>query len=121
MQAFAPGRVVPAEQCRRYVVRGRVQGVWFRAGTREQAERLGLRGWVRNRRDGSVEAAAAGPAEALERFEAWLRQGPERAEVQAVEVGPYETDSRSGASSSGASSSGAGAAPALPGAGFVIR
>lgn len=93
------------------MVRGRVQGVWFRAGTREQAQRLGLRGWVRNRDDGSVEAAAAGPADALDRFEAWLRQGPERAEVQALEVRPYDADS----------SSDAGPAPALPDAGFTIR
>ena len=93
------------------MVRGRVQGVWFRAGTREQAQRLGLRGWVRNRDDGSVEAVAAGPAEALERFEAWLRQGPERAEVQALGVQPYVADS----------SSDAGIAPTLPDTGFVIR
>lgn len=60
---------------------GRVQGVGFRYFVQDRALELGLRGWVRNLPDGSVEAAAAGPPEALDRLEARLRQGPARARV----------------------------------------
>lgn len=55
-----------------------------------QARRLGLRGWVRNRRDGSVEAVVAGTAEQVERIVSWARRGPEAALVEAVEVFPAE-------------------------------
>lgn len=67
-------------------VRGRVQGVWYRASTRARAEELGLRGWVRNRRDGSVEAEAEGPDAAVDALVAWCREGPPLAEVTSVEV-----------------------------------
>jgi len=60
---------------------GRVQGVGFRYFVQDRALELGLRGWVRNLPDGSVEAAAAGPPEALRRLEALLLQGPPRARV----------------------------------------
>ena len=60
----------------RVEVRGRVQGVGFRWYARESARRLGLAGWVRNREDGAVEAAASGPAESVERFLDDLRRGP---------------------------------------------
>lgn len=66
-------------------VYGRVQGVFFRATAQEEADRLGLAGWVRNRRDGSVELVAEGPIEALERLCAWARQGPVHARVDEVE------------------------------------
>ena len=56
----------------RFIVRGKVQGVWFRASTREQAERLGLDGHARNLGDGSVEVIAIGDAEALDALERWL-------------------------------------------------
>lgn len=68
----------------RFVVRGHVQGVWFRASTREQALALGLRGMARNRDDGSVEVLAAGPADALDALERWLHAGPPLARVEAV-------------------------------------
>jgi acylphosphatase len=68
------------------VVRGRVQGVWFRASCRDEGERLGLAGWVRNCEDGSVEAAAEGPREALEEWVAWCRRGPPAARVTAVDL-----------------------------------
>jgi acylphosphatase len=71
---------------RRLVIRGRVQGVWFRESMRIEAQRLGVAGWVRNRPDGTVEAVVAGPAEALDALIAWARRGPEAAEVQRVEV-----------------------------------
>lgn len=65
----------------RFVVRGLVQGVFFRASTREQARRLGLRGHALNLANGDVEVLAAGDADALDALEAWLRVGPDRARV----------------------------------------
>ncbi|PZQ18238.1 MAG: acylphosphatase [Rhodanobacter denitrificans] len=69
---------------RRYCVTGRVQGVSFRAWTRDRALSLGLAGHARNLADGSVEVLACGGAEALAALEAWLRQGPPAARVEAV-------------------------------------
>jgi len=71
---------------RRFIVRGRVQGVNFRATAAQQALRLGLRGRIWNREDGAVEAEAVGPDDALTRFEAWLHRGPSYAEVESVEA-----------------------------------
>lgn len=68
------------------MIRGRVQGVWFRESTREEAERLGVRGWVRNAPDGSVEAVAEGPRDAVDRLVAWCRRGPSAARVEGVDV-----------------------------------
>lgn len=70
---------------RRLVIRGRVQGVWFRESMRIEAERLRLTGWVRNRMDGSVEAVVQGSAEAVEAMTRWAHRGPQAAEVHAVE------------------------------------
>jgi acylphosphatase len=66
-------------------VSGRVQGVFFRASTRERAVALGLSGWVRNLPDGRVEALFHGPREACEQALAWIRQGPPSARVAGVE------------------------------------
>lgn len=66
------------------IVTGMVQGVNFRYATRAEAMRLGLTGWVRNLRDGSVEVAAEGPRPALEALLQFLHHGPPAAEVQAV-------------------------------------
>jgi acylphosphatase len=66
------------------LVQGRVQGVWFRASCRDQAQRLGLRGRAVNRADGSVEVWAYGPPEALQALRSWLQQGPPQAEVTAL-------------------------------------
>lgn len=71
---------------RRVIVRGRVQGVWFRGATREAALRAGVAGWVRNRPDGSVEAALEGPAAAVERVLTFCREGPPAARVDEVRV-----------------------------------
>ena len=71
---------------RRLVVRGRVQGVFFRASMRMEAEAAGVTGWVRNRRDGTVEALVQGPADAVDAITRWARRGPDTAEVEAVEV-----------------------------------
>jgi acylphosphatase len=67
-------------------VRGRVQGVWFRASTQREAERLGLSGWVKNRSDGSVEICAEGEEEPLKELIAWAHKGPSAALVEKVEV-----------------------------------
>ncbi|MDH3263199.1 MAG: acylphosphatase [Paracoccaceae bacterium] len=75
-----------AEVAKRVRVTGRVQGVWFRAWTRERAEALGLRGWVRNEADGSVAALIAGPEAAVARMLGELGQGPPAAAVARVEA-----------------------------------
>ncbi len=76
----------------RLVVRGRVQGVWFRAWTVKTARSLGLDGWVRNRADGNVEILAAGPASALDALVAACRQGPPMAHVDEIERRPAVWD-----------------------------
>ncbi|MGH8157185.1 MAG: acylphosphatase [Rhodanobacter sp.] len=68
----------------RFIVSGRVQGVFYRASTREQALALGLAGHARNLPDGRVEVLASGPADALVALEHWLRRGPPAARVEAV-------------------------------------
>ena len=74
----------------RFLVSGRVQGVWFRAATRERALALQLQGLARNLRDGSVEVLATGADENLDALEKWLWQGPPLAKVSAVQRQPLE-------------------------------
>jgi acylphosphatase len=71
---------------RHFVVNGRVQGVGFRYFAHEAAAREGIHGWVRNLPDGGVEAVAEGDAEAVERFERALRQGPRGSRVDHVDA-----------------------------------
>ena len=80
-------------------IRGRVQGVAYRAYAREEGRRLGLQGWVRNRDDGSVELVAEGPRDCLEEMLLWCRRGPRFARVDSIDcdweepgedVGPFE-------------------------------
>lgn len=71
---------------RRIIVTGCVQDVWFRGWTIDQAEALGLSGWVRNRRDSSVEILAEGPDEALAELVRRCQQGPSEAQVERVDV-----------------------------------
>lgn len=68
----------------RFIVSGKVQGVFYRANTREQALMLGLAGYARNRIDGCVEVLASGSEPALEALEHWLRKGPPKASVDRV-------------------------------------
>ena len=82
---------------RRIEVHGRVQGVFFRVSTRDEAERLGLVGWVRNARDGSVEVWAEGRADAVRQLETWIEDGgPPQARVERIQrddvpIGQYES------------------------------
>ncbi len=85
-----------------FIVSGRVQGVWFRASTRDQALALGLRGSARNLPDGRVDVLAVGDAAAIDALEAWLRKGPPLASVAELERLPAREDE-------------------LPDDGFVIR
>ena len=71
---------------RRAIVRGKVQGVWYRGWTVDQATELGLDGWVRNRLDGSVEWVASGPADKIEMLIERSRNGPPAARVDSVDV-----------------------------------
>ncbi len=76
-----------AEQItRRCFVSGKVQGVWYRAKTQEKAKALGVTGWAKNLPDGRVEVLASGERDKVEALCAWLWQGPELAEVTAVDV-----------------------------------
>ena len=70
----------------RALVRGRVQGVWYRASTAERASELGVKGHARNLADGSVEVLAVGKSEAVEALLAWLREGPPMARVDDVSI-----------------------------------
>jgi acylphosphatase len=65
-------------------IEGTVQGVGYRYALQREAVRLGLTGWVRNRRDGSVESVAQGTAQALDALTAWARRGPPAARVTGV-------------------------------------
>ncbi len=65
---------------------GRVQGVFFRESMKEEAKRIGVFGWVRNRKDGTVEAFIQGEAALVEAMVGWARLGPPRAKVERVEV-----------------------------------
>ena len=69
----------------RFLVAGRVQGVWFRAATRERALALELRGFARNLPDGGVEVVATGAGDSIDALETWLWQGPPLAKVSSVQ------------------------------------
>jgi acylphosphatase len=75
-----------AVEAKRYIVRGRVQGVGFRWFVEREAHLLGVAGWVRNNHDGSVEVLAQGTRDQLSGLHSHLREGPRAARVDAVEV-----------------------------------
>lgn len=74
--------------CMRYRVSGKVQGVFFRASTRFEAERLKLTGYAKNLPDGRVEVLACGEADAVEQLRIWLTRGPAQARVEGVSSEP---------------------------------
>jgi acylphosphatase len=81
---------------RRITVSGRVQGVWFRAWTVETAQSLGLSGWVRNCRDGSLEALVSGDDEAVAQMIEACRQGPPSAVVESLNEQPADEPAETG-------------------------
>lgn len=81
---------------KRIRVTGRVQGVFFRAWTRDEAQTLGIDGWVRNCSDGSVEAQLEGDQEAIEELVDLMREGPPGARVEGVEVEESDPEGLSG-------------------------
>lgn len=81
-----------SDTSRHVTVRGRVQGVGYRAWVEDEATARDLEGWVRNRRDGSVEALFAGPEEAVSAMIAACRRGPSAARVDAVQEEPGNPD-----------------------------
>jgi acylphosphatase len=80
----------------RFLVSGKVQGVFFRASARNEALRLGLHGHARNLSDGSVEVVAKGSDEALKELEQWLRKGPPAARVDELIRSRHDGDVQSG-------------------------
>lgn len=76
----------------RAIVSGMVQGVFFRQATAEQARRLGVAGWVRNRPDGRVEAVFEGSQDAVDQVVSWCREGTPWSKVEGVEVTPEEPE-----------------------------
>ncbi|XP_019167756.1 PREDICTED: uncharacterized protein LOC109163465 [Ipomoea nil] len=80
----------------RAVIKGRVQGVFYRDWTVENAKELGLKGWVRNRRDGTVEALFSGSPEKVEEMEQRCRRGPPSAMVTGLDVFPCNDDPGAG-------------------------
>ena len=82
-------QVMPGKTLR-LVIRGRVQGVFFRDSMRREAQNMGVAGWVRNRSDGSVEAAVQGKSDDVDAIVRWAHQGPQHAQVERVEIGPHE-------------------------------
>ena len=68
------------------LISGRVQGVWYRASTKNKAEQLGLKGWVRNTNDGNVEAVFEGEEKIVEKMINWCHQGPSLAKVDKIRI-----------------------------------
>jgi acylphosphatase len=68
------------------IIRGRVQGVFFRASTQREAKRLGITGWVKNRPDGGIEFLAEGEEDAIRELTSWANHGPSAARVDGIDV-----------------------------------
>jgi len=67
-------------------IKGRVQGVFFRASTKQTADDLGVKGWVKNLSDGTVETLAEGESQEIEEFIAWCKKGPDNANVTDIDI-----------------------------------
>ena len=74
------------EKSVKVIISGRVQGVWFRANTKQKAEELGIFGWVRNTDDGCVEAVFEGDERLIDEMINWCHKGPALAKVEKVEI-----------------------------------
>lgn len=74
------------------IISGKVQGVWYRASTKQKADELGIFGWVRNMADGNVEAVFEGEKESLDEMIAWCWIGPGRAQVSDIKMVPLKSD-----------------------------
>ncbi|MEO6187380.1 MAG: acylphosphatase [Ginsengibacter sp.] len=72
------------------IIKGKVQGVFFRASAKKMAEELGLAGWIKNTHNGGVEAVVSGKKESIENFIAWCKIGPKKASVVSVQVSEIE-------------------------------
>lgn len=70
------------------LIKGKVQGVFYRASAKEEADQLQLTGWVKNTEEGHVEAVASGKQDAIDQFIAWCKQGPKKASVTEVQIEP---------------------------------
>ncbi len=81
----------PQNKTLHLLIRGRVQGVFYRDSMRREAQALGISGWVRNRSDGTVEAVVHGAPAAVDAIVGWARRGPERARVEGVDIRPAES------------------------------
>ena len=68
------------------LIKGKVQGVFYRSSAKKMATKLGLVGWIKNTKDGNVESLVTGPSEAVDNFIIWCRQGPSNALVSEVNV-----------------------------------
>ncbi|MET1025987.1 MAG: acylphosphatase [Dongiaceae bacterium] len=90
MSDAAPSPLPAGHKAEQVRIIGRVQGVWYRAWTVQEAEARGLGGWVRNRGDGSVEALFVGPAAKVDDMIAACHRGPEHARVEAVTREPAQ-------------------------------
>ena len=85
-----------SDDCQRFLIGGKVQGVSYRISACAEARRLELSGWVRNLPDGRVEALVAGRSEALAEFARWLARGPRHAVVSTLESEPAEAPESAG-------------------------
>ncbi|KAB1223654.1 Acylphosphatase [Morella rubra] len=94
--AAATDSTQPSSKTVRVVIKGRVQGVFYRNWTKENATQLGLKGWVRNKRDGSVEALFSGNPDAVQEMEQRCCRGPPEAVVTGLKVFPSSDDPGSG-------------------------
>lgn len=79
--------------CVHCIIKGRVQGVWYRDSARTKARELGISGWIKNVKHGDVETVACGEPEQVEKFKQWLKIGPMLAKVKSLECQEIPTES----------------------------